>query len=176
MIKNAKQLTATLAKLAEIKKVKADFEQSSKEGISSLRIDVALNSFDALIKDLQLEIEEYNELVKGNIPYLKNKTLENIASIFISARLTQKLSHRELAERLGINEQQVQRYEATSYESASLVRLLEVAEAMNLELKFKDIAIVNHNDINFVLPKGVIESKVSDYENRVKNEGSLLLT
>lgn len=40
------------------------------------------------------------------------------------------LTQKELAERLGIKEQQIQRYEATRYQSASLKRIVEVAEAM----------------------------------------------
>lgn len=40
------------------------------------------------------------------------------------------LTQKELAERLGIKEQQIQRYEATRYQSASLKRIVEITEAM----------------------------------------------
>jgi HTH-type transcriptional regulator / antitoxin HigA len=40
-----------------------------------------------------------------------------------------------LADRLGLKEQQIQRYEATDYASASLARVIEISEALGLELK-----------------------------------------
>ena len=40
------------------------------------------------------------------------------------------LTQKKLAERLGLKEQQIQRYEATQYQSASLKRIVEVVEAM----------------------------------------------
>ena len=45
------------------------------------------------------------------------------------------LSQRELAKRLGVPEQQVQRYEATLYAGASLQRLQEIAETLGLEIE-----------------------------------------
>jgi transcriptional regulator with XRE-family HTH domain len=51
----------------------------------------------------------------------------------IRARISAGLSQRELAARLGLKEQQIQRYEATNYETASLRRVLEIAAALNAE-------------------------------------------
>lgn len=42
------------------------------------------------------------------------------------------LSQRELAERLGLKEQQVQKYEATEYTSASLARIRAVIHALGV--------------------------------------------
>jgi hypothetical protein len=39
-----------------------------------------------------------------------------------------------LAERLGLKEQQIQRYEATNYASASLSRVQQVARALGLRM------------------------------------------
>jgi transcriptional regulator with XRE-family HTH domain len=48
----------------------------------------------------------------------------------IRARIAAGLSQRELAERLGMPEQQIQRYEAKEYESVSLGRIAEVAKVL----------------------------------------------
>ncbi|MGH9107125.1 MAG: helix-turn-helix domain-containing protein, partial [Acidimicrobiales bacterium] len=43
-------------------------------------------------------------------------------------------TQRQLAEALGIAEQQVQRYEASGYRSASLARISDVADALGLTI------------------------------------------
>ncbi len=48
----------------------------------------------------------------------------------IAARLTQ----RELAERLGVPEQQVQRWEANGYAGVGIERLQEIADALKLRV------------------------------------------
>lgn len=42
------------------------------------------------------------------------------------------LSQKELAERLGLKEQQVQKYEATEYTSASMARVRDVIQALGV--------------------------------------------
>jgi transcriptional regulator with XRE-family HTH domain len=56
--------------------------------------------------------------------------VECLPEALIDDRKKLGLTQRELAERLGVKEQQIQRYEATRYQSASLKRIVEVAEAM----------------------------------------------
>ena len=41
-------------------------------------------------------------------------------------------SQKDLAQRLGLKEQQIQRYEATGYASASLARIQEIIEALGV--------------------------------------------
>ena len=53
-----------------------------------------------------------------------------LATFLIKARIARGLSQRELADRIGLKEQQIQRYEATDYASASLARIKEVASAL----------------------------------------------
>ena len=48
---------------------------------------------------------------------------------------TSGLSQKELAKRLGIKEQQLQRYEATEYAPASLRRVIEVTKALGLKVQ-----------------------------------------
>lgn len=48
---------------------------------------------------------------------------------------TALLSQRELAGRLGLKEQQIQRYEAVEYASASLSRVSAVIQSLNVEVR-----------------------------------------
>ena len=56
----------------------------------------------------------------------------------MQARIAAGLNQKDLADRLGLKEQQVQRYEATGYQSASLARLREVVDALGVKVR-KDI-------------------------------------
>ena len=70
----------------------------------------------------------------GAVRVFKAATLEELPRILIQARIAQGLSQRELAQSLGLKEQQIQRYESEEYSSASLQRLAQVAEALHLNV------------------------------------------
>jgi len=53
----------------------------------------------------------------------------------IVARIAKGMSQRDLAWRLGVKEQQVQRYEATQYRGVAAERLQEVADALHLRVR-----------------------------------------
>ncbi len=52
----------------------------------------------------------------------------------MKARIARRWTQRQLADALGVAEQQMQRYEATGYRSASLARISDVADALNLTI------------------------------------------
>ena len=58
------------------------------------------------------------------------KAVAEVPSVLIKARIATGLSQRDLAERVGVKEQQIQRYEATDYATANLARILEVVSAL----------------------------------------------
>ena len=60
------------------------------------------------------------------------KLVADLPSILIKARIAQGLSQKELADRIGLKEQQIQRYEATDYASANLARIKEVVNAFGV--------------------------------------------
>jgi len=53
--------------------------------------------------------------------------VEAIPSSLIRARIAAGWTQKELAKRLGISEQQIQKYESTDYESASFRKINEIA-------------------------------------------------
>jgi ribosome-binding protein aMBF1 (putative translation factor) len=89
------------------------------------------------LDDLQAQIEEYEALRSGSRRARELRSLEEIPRALIEARIAAGLSQRELARALGIKEQQVQRYEATEYASASLARVITVARALGVEVAAK---------------------------------------
>ena len=52
----------------------------------------------------------------------------------VKARIARRLTHKALAERMNLAEQQIQRYEATGYAGVSIERLQEAADALNVRV------------------------------------------
>ena len=61
-------------------------------------------------------------------------SLAELPHVLVQARIARGLSQTDLAERLNMKPQQVQRYEATNYMSASLARLIEVAGVLDVKI------------------------------------------
>ncbi|MBT3193730.1 MAG: ImmA/IrrE family metallo-endopeptidase [Verrucomicrobia bacterium] len=95
----------------------------------------ALRSEEGLLSE---QLREYDALKSGAVTMLNAENLEELPSILIRARIARGLSQHQLAEVLGVKEQQIQRYESEEYASASLRRLSAVAEA--LELNVSEVA------------------------------------
>jgi transcriptional regulator with XRE-family HTH domain len=90
---------------------------------------------DALMSqfaDLKIELDEYEELRSGKHAIIEVNSLAELPRSLVKARISSGINQRELADRLGLKEQQIQRYEASDYAGASLARLLEVARVLGL--------------------------------------------
>jgi len=61
--------------------------------------------------------------------------LADLPEALIRARIAAGLTQKELAARLGLKEQQIQRYEATRYAGVSLDRVQAVAEALGVKIR-----------------------------------------
>ena len=61
--------------------------------------------------------------------------IEELPKTLIQARIAAGLSQEDLAAKLGIKPQQVQRYEATNYRSASLERVNGVLRVLVVKLR-----------------------------------------
>ena len=62
-------------------------------------------------------------------------SFDELANGLIKARIAAGLSQRALAQRLNLKEQQIQRYEAERYATASYRRLCEVAHALGIQVE-----------------------------------------
>ena len=85
--------------------------------------------------DLQAELVEYDRLKSADLSVISINSFDELADGLIKARIASGLSQKALAERLGLKEQQIQRYEAERYASASYQRLREVAGALGVRIK-----------------------------------------
>ncbi|MPZ45727.1 MAG: hypothetical protein GEV05_20510 [Betaproteobacteria bacterium] len=65
------------------------------------------------LDDLEAELAEYDALRQGQVFTLEAESIIGIGEALIKARIVRNLTQKELAERLSLAEQQIQRYEAT---------------------------------------------------------------
>jgi ribosome-binding protein aMBF1 (putative translation factor) len=137
MIKNKREYRITKAQATKFEQALSQLSSPTGEG-SQLHPLVQKAQRDAVqsqLAELREELEEYELLRSGRCSVLSLDSLEELPKALIRARIAAGLTQRELAERLGLKEQQIQRYEATEYASADLARVNEVARALGVRVR-----------------------------------------
>lgn len=102
---------------------------------AQLRLELEQASLDGQIATLDVQLREYEALRAGQVANVRIDSLAGLPDALVRARIASGLTQRKLGERLGLKEQQIQRYEAESYASASLSRLQEVMRVLGVELQ-----------------------------------------
>ena len=143
MIKNDRQYKIT--KAAAAKFVEALKQLDSGATPPAPGVDPAIERAEreavrSQLDDLRAELRDYEELASGKVSLFELGSLADLPEALIRARIAAGLNQKGLADRLGLKEQQIQRYEATDYQQASLARLLEVARALNVNVR-KDLLL-----------------------------------
>jgi DNA-binding Xre family transcriptional regulator len=137
MIKTQQQYHAARAELQKLNEELSNFSvKSGKKG--------DFGDYSGKIKEshllsqalrLQRELSDYSRLTTGKETTITIKALSELPLALIKARIGAGLTQKQLGERLGVAEQQIQRYEQTEYASVSFSRLLEVMAALGVEMK-----------------------------------------
>jgi HTH-type transcriptional regulator/antitoxin HigA len=128
------QYRATRTHLARFDEAIANLEAKAASEPGSKLTALELDAVRSQADDLRTEIAEYEELRSGGVAALEGSSLAELATLLIKARIARGWTQRQLADALGVAEQQVQRYESTGYRSASLARICDVAAALSLQV------------------------------------------
>lgn len=94
-----------------------------------------IESLESELTILRDDLDRYEALKAGKVKKRRGRSLRELPVLLIEGRIAAGLTQRQLAERLGLPEQQIQRYEAAMYSGVSLERLQEVADALELEIE-----------------------------------------
>jgi DNA-binding XRE family transcriptional regulator len=94
--------------------------------------DLQVAAIGSQLEDLRDELSEYERLRAGGTTTIESPTLAGLADALIQARIARGWTQGDLADALGVAEQQVQRYEASRYSGASLARLCDIAAALDV--------------------------------------------
>ena len=108
-------------------------DKEAKEGAHPLIAKAQEDAVRSQLEDLEEQLREYESLKAGNFELGDLYIVAELPTVLIKARIAQGLSQKDLAERLKLKEQQIQRYEATDYASASLNRIKEVVKALGID-------------------------------------------
>jgi DNA-binding transcriptional regulator YiaG len=99
------------------------------------RIHQALMDATASERDeLRAQLARYEDLRSGRVAQRTLHSLRELPVALIEARIAARLTQRELAERLGVPEQQVQRWEANEYAGVGVDRLQTIADALGVQV------------------------------------------
>lgn len=132
MILSDRQFSVSQAELEKLRHSLATSQKS--EGSEAWISDMHRDALREQIAEMELELAEYELLKSGQISLTETTSLAELPRVLIQARISQGLSQTDLAEKLNMKPQQVQRYESSSYMSASLARLIEIADALSVKI------------------------------------------
>ena len=99
-------------------------------GVHRLLFEAKKDAVRSQLADLEEELGGYEGLKSGGIEFGQLDAVVEVPRMLIRARIARGLSQKSLASRLSLKEQQIQRYEASEYASASLARVRSVAEVL----------------------------------------------
>jgi transcriptional regulator with XRE-family HTH domain len=132
MISNERQYRITKARVQEFGEALKTI--SATQSDDHLWLQIQRDALQGQLEDLEKELKEYRALQDRGAQSVEVVSLEDLPESLVKARIASGLTQRDLAVQLGMKEQQIQRYEATAYSSASLDRIKEVVKALGLTL------------------------------------------
>jgi HTH-type transcriptional regulator/antitoxin HigA len=134
VITNEVQRRSTESHLRQFEEALANLESKHPGKKRSKLAQVEIDAVRSQAADLRAELDEYDRLRSGEVSTFEAGSLEDLATLLIKARVARGWTQRQLADELGVAEQQVQRYETTGYRSASLARMCDVAAALGVTI------------------------------------------
>lgn len=137
MISNEKQYSISKKRLSDIRQKVTEIENDTQH--EPLRNKIILASLYNHLGEVQEEIVQYERLKKKRKIAVKERPLAELPRLITEYKIASGLTQKELSKKLGMKEQQLQRYEANRFKGISFDNLLQFLEAMNIELVVKPI-------------------------------------
>jgi len=130
MIYSKKQYGLSSGELAKLKSALAatEAQPAGDEWVRQLEIE----GLKSQIAELEADIAHYDMLKAGEITFAKPFSLDALPGVLVEARIASGKSQADLAEEIGVQARQIQRYETSNYMGVSLARLIEVSKALNV--------------------------------------------
>ncbi len=137
MITNERQYRITRKKALSFASAIEEFDAMADErnDVHARLLQAEREAMESQLADLRKELDEYEQLKSAHMSVISVASFEELADGLIKARIAAGLSQRALAQRLELKEQQIQRYEAERYASASYQRLCQVVRALEVRIE-----------------------------------------
>jgi HTH-type transcriptional regulator/antitoxin HigA len=145
MIKNEKQYKITKKKLQEIR---GHNERMKNEGEHlPVKEKLILAAGIYLQEEMENEIAAYEQLTINISPILEERSIDELPELLIEFKVQSGLTQKEFSKKIGMKEQQLQRYEAENFKSISFKNLLKILHAVGLEITVKGTIVGNNQSL-----------------------------
>ncbi|MBW4507634.1 MAG: helix-turn-helix domain-containing protein [Scytonematopsis contorta HA4267-MV1] len=144
MIKSEQQYHITKEWLQKFEQSVAGIDNDESLKGDLLRWQLYKDAYQSQVDKFKEEISEYERLTNcsRNQPIkIQVENFNKLPDVLIKARIAAKISQKELADILGIEEQRIQECEETDYQCASFLEILDVSEALGIEFKNASVQI-----------------------------------
>ena len=139
MIKNEKQYKITKKHLLGIYDDMKRINDSYDPVPAQKRL--ILVSLATMKEQMESEMRVYELLKASKSNILKSRSLTELPSLITEYKIALGLTQKEFSKKIGMKEQQLQRYEAENFQGISFKNLIKILHAMGLE-----ITITNHSE------------------------------
>ena len=134
MIKTQRAYRHTQKTVAGLEAALHDYQQRGGRDLSPRLRQATLDAMQSVIDEWRGEISEYEALRAGRTSIVL-RSLDELPLALIKARIAAGLTQQQLAQRLGLKAQQIQRYEASDYRTVPFGRARDIAEALGVSLE-----------------------------------------
>ncbi|MBM4396907.1 MAG: helix-turn-helix transcriptional regulator [Deltaproteobacteria bacterium] len=131
MITNRRQLNVTRSQIRRLEAV-LKASRSAADRMDRRVFEAMVAGIQSQIEDLQKELADFAEMEKAQA--IDVGSAEDLPMALIQARIARGLTQGDLAAKLSVPAQQVQRYESTRYQGVGFRRILDVIRALGLGL------------------------------------------
>ncbi len=129
MIKSDAQRQRTITQIEGFRQALAKIDRE----MTGKRAAAVRGSYDGIIRQLEDEVREYEDLKCGQLSLPDVERLDQIAPFVTKMRIAKGVSQTELARRLGVSKQVISRYEEMEYQTVAISRLQEILDAIGVK-------------------------------------------
>ena len=129
MIKSDAQRERTVAQIEGFQQALARVAQGKPDKRSA----AIRGSYESMIRQLEDELREYDQLKSGELALPHLERLDQISPFIAKIRIAKGVSQTELARRLGVSKQVISRYEENDYQTVAIAKLQEILDAIGIK-------------------------------------------
>ncbi len=133
MIANSREFEITSRELRRFEEALAEMDAKPAEGDALIR-EALRAGIASEAQHLRDELSDYKVMQSGRTRQFSYTSLGELLEILAAARSAANLTEAELAERLDLSEQQVQRYEVERFRGASHELLQDFIDALDVRI------------------------------------------
>jgi DNA-binding Xre family transcriptional regulator len=145
MIKNEKQYKITKKKLEEFTEAILE-KQNSRDPLSATD-KLILVSLQVMQEQFINEIAVYERLKTNTSSRLNERSIDDLPELLIEYKVQSGLTQKEFSQKIGMKEQQLQRYEAENFNSISFKNLLKILHAIGLEITVRGTIVGDNHSL-----------------------------